>query len=201
MEGRSSTDLLGGTEEEVSTVFTIVVDTGAGDEDKSMAEVWKAVRRLKEFKIKNYVVADDHKGHISRRILEYEARRGDEEYVVIMEKRTREMRTVAQYGPPATKVMVKADGRSFADLLKDMKGKVSKEDVGDILSARKGKNGELELRVKPGKSIDEIKNVISDKVQGVVIKDAVRKALPVVFTIKDLDQDASGRCGGSLKNL
>lgn len=93
----------------------------------------------------------------------------------MMDKRAKQVKVAVQHWPPTTKLMVKVEGRSFAELLKKIKNKVSKEDVGDIFLVRKGPNEALELRVKASKDIDVIKKAINDKVQGVMVKKTVRK--------------------------
>lgn len=191
MEGHSSMDLLGESEESEDRVFTIVVDTKSKDEIKTAADVWKAMRRLQDYDVKQFLATDDKLGQITRNLLEYEARRANAVVHLTLEKRTRETKEAKKPGIPTTRVTVKADGRSFADLLRDMKTKVNKEETGEVLSVKKGPRDELQLTLKAGKAVDEIKKVIGNKVEGAVVKEVGRKIPPVLYHIKGLDLEAT----------
>lgn len=191
VDGHSAKDLFGELQEQERRIYTIVVDSK--DESRTLAEILKAVRRLSEFKGVNYVVGDDRLGQLVKRILEYQMRRTGVEAFLTLDKTMREQgaKSAQSKQIPSTAVVVKAEGRTFADLLKDMKTRINKDDTGDILSVRKGPNEEIQLRLRAGKGVEEIKKVISDRVEGAVVKEIRRGPQKVPFHIKDLDYQAT----------
>lgn len=50
--------------------------------------------------------------------------------------------------------MVKVRGRTYADLLKEMKDKVTVDEAVDVLSIRRGNDNELKIRVKDTKAAE-----------------------------------------------
>lgn len=191
MEGHSSTDLLGETDEKVDRVFTIVVDSSKRDEVETATDIRKALRRLKEYRIVKFLATDDNLGQLTRKILEYEARRTEVEVSLKLEKRLREVKQANNQVVPATRFVVKVAGRSYADLLRDLKKNITKEETGDVLSVKKGPKDELLLTLKAGKAVEDIKNAIGNKVEGAVVKEAGRRIPPVPYHVKDMDFEAT----------
>lgn len=65
-----------------------------------------------------------------KRLEEYEWRRDKREVFLTLVKRVKETKAVNRPGIPVTRVAVKAEGRSYADLLRAMKSTINKEDTG-----------------------------------------------------------------------
>lgn len=87
---------------------------------------------------------------------------------------------------------VKMEGRSYTDLLREMREKVLKEEVGEVLSVQKlGDKDVLQIRVKAGPSSSILKNVISSRVEGAVVQQSGAQSGPKVFHIKDLEWDST----------
>lgn len=189
VDGHSSRALFEEQGEQEQRVFTIVVDSR--EEERTTEELVKAVRRLGEYRGLNYVACEDRLGFMLRRLLEYEARRAEMDVSLSFEKIQKEVKGERKDGVPSLTVAVKAEGKSYADLLRSMKERISKEDTGEILSVKKGPKEELQIRVKAGKKLEEIKKVIANKVEGAVVKETGRRLQAVVFHIKDLDMEAT----------
>lgn len=178
---------IGDLDETNRRFFTIVVDSK--DEDRTMGDLLRAIQRLKEYGSINYVAEDDRTGHLLRKLLEYEARRDKKEVLLTLERVSKSSKVVTKPAEPATAVVIKAEGRTFADLLREMKSRINKKDTGDILSVRRGPNEELHLKVKAGKGVEELRKTISDKVEGAVVRESGRNAQKVpsilrIWTLK-----------------
>lgn len=89
---------------------------------------------------------------------------------------------------PTQTITVRAEGRTFADLLKDVRTKVSKEELGEVLSIRKvDDKEELQLRLRAGPKVAEVRGTIQNKVEGVEVSEGGRRSIPFTFIIKDLE--------------
>lgn len=98
----------------------------ARDEARTIEEVLKAVRRLKEFKRVSYLACDDHLSQMVTRLLEYEARRTNTEVLLTLEKIQKDASGASIKGVPSLTVGVKVERRSVADLLRSTKKSISK---------------------------------------------------------------------------
>lgn len=89
-DGHTAKALTGEVEDQEKRLFTIAVDSK--DEAKTMVDVPKALRRLREFTSVNYVASDDHLGQMVRRLLEYKAQRTNMKVRLTLEKVAKETR-------------------------------------------------------------------------------------------------------------
>ncbi|CAH1107097.1 unnamed protein product [Psylliodes chrysocephalus] len=83
-------------------------------------------------------------------------------------------------------LIIQAKGKSYADLLKEVRGKIKPEEVGDaVRDLKKTRNGDLLITLKKEKDLNEFKNIITTKIEGDQVKNAGDNR--VVLYVQDLD--------------
>lgn len=129
-------------------------------------------------------------GQTVKKRLEYQLRPSakNSECVMMLAKLIKE---AAKTGEPHQLLTVKAEGKTFADLLKAIRNQVTQDNTRDILSIRKvGEKEEVQIRLKAGEKAKSLKAVISNRVVGVIVDNRGRKSQHTNFHTKDIERDA-----------
>lgn len=130
-------------------------------------------------------------GLLLKKLLEYEWRSTDD-YVSLYVSKEEATKRAEIRGPPSDVLVVKAEGKTYADLFREVKQKVSKEEAGEVLSVRRvGEREELKIRVRASPSTETLKELIRSKVQGAVVFQGGRGTRPVPFQIRDLEEETT----------
>lgn len=172
--------------------YIIIVDSKTGQEavvKALMDSIRKLVENLNDKVV--FCVDDGENKSLLKKLLEYYARRYKRVFRINKDFRTGA--PVAAKGPETKLVTVAMEGRSYADVMNLVKSRVSPEDIGEVLSIRKGTRDEAILRVKGDhQKADEIVATISGKVEGVKVGKLGRPPKKVVVIVKDLEFDVKG---------
>lgn len=126
---------------------------------------------------------------IIKKLLEYYARRSNCRFLIQKEKS--EAKNVVK-GPETKTMVLSAEGKSYAEIMKNVRDKVDVNDLGEVLSMRKGKNEEAVIRIRGDiKKADEVCNTIRGKLQDVKIGRVGRSQRKATIIVKDLEFDIS----------
>lgn len=185
-------DLLATTsEDKAGRILTLVLDSR--DMERSVYAASAGIKKINELvsETPTYLVSEGSLGTAFMKVLEYELRRSSRVADCYLAKMI-EKRRSAPPAIPSQVMVVSAQGRTYADLLKEVKNKVPKEEAGDVLSVRKvGGSEDLHIRVKVGPDSDKLRDAIASRVEGVKVSQGGRRQRPVVFHIKDLEEDTN----------
>ncbi|CAH1099091.1 unnamed protein product [Psylliodes chrysocephalus] len=70
-------------------------------------------------------------------------------------------------------LIIQAKGKSYADLLKEVRGKILPEEVGDsVKDLKKTRNGDLLITLNKEEDVNKFKNIITTKINGDQVKNA-----------------------------
>lgn len=128
-------------------------------------------------------------GSIMRKVLEYNLRRNGQYAEVYLEQEV-DVKKEKIYGEPTKTVLVEGRGKSYADLLREVKSNVPVEEVKDVLSLRKMENKEvLQIRIKEGPKANELVAKLKTKLEDV--KCRLRGAKSCSFLIRDIELDTT----------
>lgn len=172
--------------------FVIVTDAAQG-RDSGVRCILDGLYKLAEYIHPDTVfgVAEGPRREQLRKLLEYRARRYKCQHWVLKDENRKVVK--APRGPESKVVRVSAEGRSFADLLKTVKGSVQADELGEVLAMRKGVKNDLIIKVKGDeKKAEEVKAKLEEKVQGVSVTRIGRPPRKAVVLVKDLESDVDG---------
>lgn len=191
-EPPSAEVLLGeGLEAKKGRFFTLVLDSQ--DLENSVRAAKNGISKLQEVckGQLQFVMTGDKLGQAVRKVLEIMFVRAGREVACLMEKVVPEKRRPEVTGPPSRTMVVKVQGKTYADLLKEVREQVAHEGA-EILSVRKTGEGDgMQLRVKEGPNAGAIKEVIQQKVHGAVVTSVGARSRLMTFHVKDLEMDAT----------
>lgn len=182
------------------TRYTVVYSTEEG-EKAAAAQVIKAMRRVvsKPEEVV-FVIPPGPEGIFIRKIVIYLSREKKSPPKMILPNLGDQTRarsrsaSVRRAAPPVTEsktVVVRAPGKSYADLLKTVKDRVSREEAGEVLSIRKGRNQEMEVRIQGTKKAGEFTNMLRDRAADLQVDLRTRGDRRTVVHIKDLEYDTT----------
>lgn len=181
--------------------FTIFHDT-TDDEKQAASCALNAIRRvLKKSPKAIFILPSGPYGNIIRKILIYLHRSCEEPVSVVVPRtdtsRARSRSASARRSTPPVEgskiVVIKAQGKSYAELLRVMKDKVFKEEAGEVLSLRKGRNNELEVRIKGEECATQFTSVLRERAAELQVDMRTRGDRRAVVHIKDLEPDVTER--------
>lgn len=128
--------------------------------------------------------------HKLRRILEYNSRRDGVNRVLyqLMEEKTPRSRSKST--EPIKTVVIKKEGLSYAQLLREVKAGTGETASGVVIAARKGRGEALELRLRDGAgNAKAVVDKVQQNVEGAQITTGGRSARPVVVHIRGMDEE------------
>lgn len=96
--------------------------------------------------------------------------------------------------PPADQsrtVIVKAEGKTYAELLRSMKGAVTSEEANNVIALRKGRNEELHVRIEGAKNAEDFTTLLRDKAADLHVDLKSRATRRAVVHIRDVEFETS----------
>lgn len=177
------------------TKYTVIYDSGSGD--KAMAtHVIKALRRVVgKSESSVFVMPTGPAGILIKKIVIYLMRKGKTLPRMVLpnlgdQGRARSRSASARRGTPpvveSKTVVVKAPGKSYADLLKTMKEKVKAEEAGEILSIRKGRDQQLEVRISGSQKAGEFSSLLKNRAEELQVDIRTKGDRKTVVHVKDM---------------
>lgn len=184
------------------TKYTVIFDSSNGE--KAMAaHVIKALRRVVgKSESAVFVVPNGPSGIIIKKIVIYLMRKGKTLPRMVLPNlsehgRARSRSASNRRGtPPVTEsktVVVQAPGKTYADLLKTVKDKVKAEEAGDILSIRKGRDQQLEVRISGSQKAGEFSSLLKNRAEELQVDIRTKGDRRTVVHVKDLLYDTTER--------
>lgn len=170
--------------------YTLVIDSSKGN-DKIITELSKGIIKLVEHlgKDVDFCIDDGGDKVILKKLLEYYGRRYTRRFGIVKDFKNKKV--VADLGAETKKLAVKLEGRSYAQVIAEVKNKVSPDELGEVLSIRKGSGDEIIIRVTGNRQdADSVVNTLAGKLQGAEIGMVGRPARKVAVLVKDLDVEA-----------
>lgn len=86
-------------------------------------------------------------------------------------------------------IVIKADGRSYANLLKTMKRTVTVEEAREVLYLRRGARKELYMQVKDAQKTEKLKTLLRIKAVDLQMDIKTREDCKTVVHIKDIEAE------------
>lgn len=178
-----------------ATKYVVIYDSSEGE--KAMAShIIKALRRVvgrPESAV--FVVPTGPSGILVRKIVIYLMRKSKTLPRMILPNlgdhgRARSRSASARRGTPpvieSKTVIVKAPGKSYADLLKTMKEKVKAEEAGEILSIKKGRDQQLEVRINGSQKAGEFSSLLKNRAEDLQVNIRTKGDRRTVVHVKDM---------------
>lgn len=170
--------------------YTLAIDSSAGTV-KLIAELTKGLIKLVEYLGDDVIFCMDsgENKEVLKKLLEYYGRRYSRRFGIV--KDTKVKKLTVEPGPETKKVAVKLEGRSYAEVIAEVKNRVSQKELGEVLSIRKGSSDEAIFRLKGNREVaDSVVNTLTVKLQGAKVGMVGRPARKVALLIKDIEVDA-----------
>lgn len=178
------------------TRYTIFYDSSEHEEPLLKTILAALKRVVSSSAVPTFVLPGGKFGTSLRKIILYLLRQqeGNIKIYVRPGEGRQEVKQVLRTTPAVTDsgtVIVKAQGRSYADLLRTVKSSVSQEEVGDILSLKKGVNDDLYIRVQGSKKAAELKTLLKTKAADLKIDLRSRESRRTVVHVKGIAMDTT----------
>lgn len=182
------------------TRYTVIYDSSCGDKEMA-SHVLKALRRVvgnSESSV--FVIPNGPPGILIRKIVIYILRKGKTLPRMVLPNPSDNARprsrsaSVRRGTPPVAEsktIVVQAQGKTYADLLKTMKEKVKVEEAGEILSIRKGRDEQLEVRVSGVQKAGEFSAMLKDRAGDLQVDIRNKGDRRTVVHIKDMLGDTT----------
>lgn len=123
---------------------------------------------------------------VMKKLLEYYARRYKKRFWI--NKDLKGKQPISEKGPETKKVAVALEGKRYADVIQAVKSNFKPEDIGEVLSIRKGKDEEAVIRVKgDNKVADDVVVTLAGKLHGAKVDKVGRTPKKVFVLVKDLE--------------
>lgn len=174
-------------QEDIGEVYVLFVDGRSGD---VIDHLLTGMDRVAADTDDSLVVASN-RGPVGDRVkkaLERWARKRDLSVKLYLSGEART--SVVRQGPKTETVVVQKEGVSYAALLRQVKVTVGEEMAGDILSVRKGRGEELEVRLREG-ARESLKTKVKEATPDLTIVDKGPATRQTVIHIRDLDAEAT----------
>lgn len=138
-----------------------------------------------------FCIDDGESKMLMKKLLEYYAQRYKKRFWI--NKDIKGKRPTLEKGPETKKVAVALEEKIYADVIQAVKSKFKPEDIGAVLSIRKGKGEEAVIRVKgDSKVADEVVVTLAGKLQGAKVDKLGRPPKKVLVLVKDLEVGVKG---------
>lgn len=167
--------------------YVIIIDSNRGQAsivNTLMGGLKKLVEHLSDKAV--FCIDEGDNKEILRKLLEYNARRYKRTFSIL--KGLKVKKPQIERGPETRKVAVALEGKSYAEVMKEVKNKVKADEIGEVLSIRRGKGEEAVIRVKGNETIAEnVVQTLKGKLQGAKIDRVGRPPRKTFITIKDIE--------------
>lgn len=175
----------------------------SSDSDKvTMGVVLRAIKKIiAQSSNVSFILPNNNIGNYAKKIISYLARdRQEPVKVLTMHTVGRAAQTrpgqsqIKRATPPAEDsrtVVVKAAGKSYAELLRTMKSAVDSDEAKDVISLRKGRNEELYVRIQGAQKAADFTNILRDKAADLQVDLRRRAGRRTVVHIRDIEHDTS----------
>lgn len=172
------------------------------DDKNTMYIILKALRRISSNTTNlSYIVPNNNIGNYMKKIVSY-LNREKEDTIKVLTLHTDRAATQVRPGqirikkatPPAEDsrtIVVKSEGKTYAELLGAMKTAVARDDVKDVISLKKGKNEEVLVRIQGSKRAAEFSSILKDKVADLKVDLKTRAGRRTTVHIRDVESDTT----------
>ncbi|XP_075227500.1 uncharacterized protein LOC142327961 [Lycorma delicatula] len=113
------------------------------------------------------------------------------------EDRTRSRSAFARRSTPVVEgskvVVVRSQGKSYADLLGTVKDKIFKDEAGEILSLRKSRNEDLEVKIKDAKDAAQFTATLRDRASDLQVDFRTKGDRRAVVHVKDMEESITAQ--------
>lgn len=189
------------TVEEKKKKFKIHYDSGA-PEKETLSCLLKAFKKIAiQSPNSAYILPSGSMGNFAKKIISYIFRaRETPVYVLTLQGDggTRHIGNnqipIKKATPPAEQsrtVIVKAEGKTYAELLRSMKDAVTSEEANNVISLRKGRNEELHVRIQGAEKAEQFTSILRDKAADLHVDIKSRAGRRTVVHIRDVEHDTT----------